>query len=168
MGSKLTIDIEGMAELQKRFKSLDEEGRKRVNSALNLSAVELRRDVIKSIRKRSGRYRQRYYWGKGRKGRKAGVRRGIVAYSSMPGTPPNSDTGNLIKNIRLSRTNAMKRTPVASVISGAIYSNHLEYGSKKSTGRGSGIKARPFMAPALRKKRAIFVARISQAIRGLL
>lgn len=167
MGDSLSIDLQGLTELKRRFDNLDTEGRKRVNRQLNANAVELRRDVIKSIRQRSGRYRKRYYWGKGRKGRQRGVRRGRVAYSSTPGKPPNSDTGNLVEMMRLSRTASMVRTPVAKVISGAKYSWHLEKGSDKTSGRGSGIEARPFMAPALRKKRNVFVARIKQAIRGV-
>lgn len=152
MGENIKIEVEGLHKLTLRFDNIDKEGRKRVARAINVNAMEFQREGRKQITKRTGRYR------KYKRGRK-------THYSSMPGAYPNSDTGNLRKNIRVtSRANMTRQA--AEVLSGAKYSRALEEGHKN---RGGGrTKARPFMSTMLRKKNKVFVARIKQAIRGVI
>lgn len=145
--NSITIELDGMEELKKRFASLGKEGRKRVNRAINVNAIEFHREVKNSITRNTGRYR-RYRRG------------GKWHYSSMPGSPPNSDTGNLRKNIRVT-SKATNARNYAEIISGAKYSAALE---KAKAPR----KKRPFMSPMVRKKNKVFVSRIKQAIRGIL
>ena len=57
--------------------------------------------------------------------------------SSAPGQAPASDTGNLVRNIKVVQVNQ----DVMQVESGATYSKDLEYGNSK-------MRARPFMFPA--------------------
>ena len=64
--------------------------------------------------------------------------------ASNPGEPPAADTQVLLKNIRgkVLRTGG-KTKATGRVISGANYSAYLEF--------GFGMKARPFLRPALEK-----------------
>jgi len=57
--------------------------------------------------------------------------------SSAPGQAPASDTGNLVRNIKVVQVNQ----DVTQVTSEAKYSKELEYGTSK-------MRARPFMFPA--------------------
>jgi HK97 gp10 family phage protein len=63
--------------------------------------------------------------------------------ASLPGNPPNSDTGFLASNIFIDKDNDGEG---ASVESRADYSNALEFGTSK-------MAARPFMQPALEENR---------------
>jgi len=65
----------------------------------------------------------------------------VSHWSSQPGSPPASDTGNLANNIS-SGVEKEGNSWVGRVISRAIYSAWLEFGTKH-------IEARPFMFPAL-------------------
>jgi HK97 gp10 family phage protein len=151
MADSLSVTVDGMEALEKRFIALDKEARQRVNRAVNVSAIEFHRDVVKTIRKPTGRYRQ---YKRGKTAISKGKKR--IHYSSMPGSPPNSDSGNLVKNTRITRRPTLRRS-WAHVVSGAKYASWLEDGTRK-------MKARPFWGPMLRKKRPIFVSRIRQAI----
>ena len=57
--------------------------------------------------------------------------------ASAPGQAPASDTGNLVRNIKVIQVNQ----DVTQVASGARYSKELEFGTSK-------MRARPFMFPA--------------------
>lgn len=62
--------------------------------------------------------------------------------ASLPGEPPNNDTGHLAGNIEATRTGDLS----AQVESKADYGAELERGTSK-------MAARPYMAPALQRKR---------------
>jgi len=146
MPDGITLEVDGLKEFGKRLEKLKKDARTRVNRQVNVNAIEFQREVRKSIRRRSGRFRQ-YPRGGGK-----------FHYSSTPSKPPNSDTGNLVKLIRVTRP-AFGRNSYATVMSGAKYSSILE--DKRGLNR-------PFFEPMLRKKRRIFAERMKQAIRGLL
>jgi len=57
--------------------------------------------------------------------------------SSAPGQAPASDTGNLVRNLKVVQVNP----DVTQVVSNAIYSKELEMGTSK-------MRARPFLFPA--------------------
>ncbi|OQW44356.1 MAG: hypothetical protein A4S16_03450 [Proteobacteria bacterium SG_bin6] len=61
---------------------------------------------------------------------------------SKPGEPPSNDTGVLARNIETNMVGPV----TAEVSSNAPYSQHLEFGTSK-------MAARPFMAPAVARKR---------------
>lgn len=68
---------------------------------------------------------------------------------SLPGQPPNEDTGALRRSIE-THIRAEGKSPVVEVAAGgpsAPYAPHLEYGTSK-------MAARPFMRPATDKHRA--------------
>lgn len=169
-GNAIEIRVDGLKELKERFASLDKEGRRRVNRAINLNATELQREVRKVITKNTGRYI------KYRRGGKA-------HWSSTPRRAPNSDTGNLKKLILVTQRSSSSRLG-AVVISGAKYSAALEFGHKITPRRGAlvtvrraptvegprrgHVAPRPFMFPTLEKNRKVFVARIREAIKGVL
>lgn len=74
---------------------------------------------------------------------------------SLPGAPPNQDTGHLGGNIE---TVALKPL-VVEVSSNASYSRALEYGTSK-------MAERPFMRPAVEKTRPEVRARVAAAIKA--
>lgn len=76
---------------------------------------------------------------------------------SLPGEPPNADTRLLDTSIET--TIASHSPPVVHVTSNAPYSAALEYGTSK-------MAERPFMRPAMRKKRAMVRKRVAAALRS--
>jgi HK97 gp10 family phage protein len=72
---------------------------------------------------------------------------------SLPGQPPNEDTGHLRTNIEVVQTGPLR----VEVSSNARYSAALEFGTSK-------MAARPFMGPAARAKRKEVVALVNKAI----
>ena len=75
---------------------------------------------------------------------------------SAPGQPPNADTRRLDSNI----DTAVVGQGVVEVTSRAPYSAALEYGTSK-------MAERPFMRPAVAKKRARAIQIIEQAVEKL-
>ena len=75
--------------------------------------------------------------------------------ASAPGDPPATDTGELKNNITM---NVVKRgqTLVGQIISGANYSEHLEFGTTK-------MEARPFLIPALKNNKRNIIKKFKQA-----
>jgi len=174
LASEFQIEVEGIQELAKRFGDLDKDGRKRMAKAINLNAVKFRREVRKSITKRTGRHKKYRRGGKNH-------------WSSSPRRAPNSDTGDLRKYIRIT-TRAGQTRLGAIVISGAKYSRALEEGftlkprrrtfvlASAANRRRSGpegpanykVAPRPFMKPMLKRLEKEFVARMKQSIIGIL
>lgn len=67
------------------------------------------------------------------------VRGGIRHQASAPGEAPATDTGNLVRSIRVDHQPASGR---ASVVVGAEYGAELEFGTRK-------MAPRPFLRPAV-------------------
>lgn len=72
---------------------------------------------------------------------------------SLPGEPPNQDTGVLANNIETAQISPQ----LVEVSSSAPYSAHLEFGTSK-------MAERPFMRPALAKKKREVAALIARAL----
>ena len=72
---------------------------------------------------------------------------------SLPGQPPNNDTGVLANNIETLETGPFHVT----VSSNARYSAALEFGTSK-------VAARPFMEPALQKNKKRITKRVAAAV----
>ena len=83
----------------------------------------------------------------------AGSVSGMGHVPSLPGEPPNNDTGVLKDNIEAARTGPM----VAIVGSYAPYSAPLEFGTSR-------MAARPFMIPARDKKRDEVAKMVADAV----
>jgi len=73
--------------------------------------------------------------------------------TSLPGQPPNEDTGILRTNIETTQTGPLR----VEVSSNAPYAVPLEAGSSK-------MAPRPYMGPATRNKRAEVVAGVRAAV----
>lgn len=168
MANAIDVRLDGIKELAESFKKLDKDGRKRVSRAINENAVDFRRSVAKTIRKNTGRY-IKY------------KRKSHVHWSSSPKRAPNSDTGNLVKNLRITQRASGSQLG-AVVISGAKYSQALEFGHKIKPRRGAlvtvrrqptvqgprrgRVEPRPFMFPMLKRKTRQYIANIKQAMNG--
>ena len=146
MSNTIKIKVLGDKELKKRLKDLSAEGKQEVTKQLNLNALDYVNSVRKSIRRNTGKYRPY-------------KRGGRTHWSSRPGTPPNSDTGNLVRRIEVTRIS--RNGKPAIVKSGAKYSAALEFARKKK-------RKRPFMLPMLEARRKLYTLRIKRAIRKLL
>lgn len=72
---------------------------------------------------------------------------------SLPGEPPNNDTGVLKSNIEAIQTAPLR----AEVSSNAPYAAALEFGTSR-------MAARPYMGPAVRNKRKEITAKIVEAV----
>lgn len=70
------------------------------------------------------------------------TRNGVSHTASSPGSPPRSDTGTLINQIR---TEYEDGGLTGVVVSAAEYAKHLEFGTEN-------LEARPYMRPALQNK----------------
>ena len=75
---------------------------------------------------------------------------------SLPGQPPNRDTGHLDTNIET--TVEAQNPPTVHVTSHAEYSAALEYGTSK-------MAERPFMRPATEKNRKNVSSKVAAAVR---
>lgn len=75
---------------------------------------------------------------------------------SLPGQPPNRDTGHLDTNIET--TVQAQNPPTVHVTSHAEYSAALEYGTSK-------MAERPFMRPATEKNRKNVSSKVAEAVR---
>lgn len=87
-------------------------------------------------------------------------RGGKIHWSSPPGTPPNSDLGNLAASIRHRKINRTR----AEVNVGVEYGIPLEIGWIAKN--GNHVPARPFLAPAVGRHEKPFVAAIKAVLRG--
>jgi len=68
-------------------------------------------------------------------------RGGVTHQASAPGEPPKTDTGALMRSIRVEHTPG---SGTARVVVGAKYAAELEFGTKK-------MAPRPFLRPAIAK-----------------
>ncbi len=75
---------------------------------------------------------------------------------SLPGQPPNRDTGHLDTNIET--TVEAQNPPTVHVTSHAEYSAALEYGTSK-------MAERPFMRPATEENRKNVSSKVAEAVR---
>jgi len=131
-----------MEALLDRFIGINPRVSKEMRFAINRGAREVRNTAMKSINQMS-------------RGRVYGKHR-----ASRAGDAPNKDTGNLIRNIRVStgRGNALKGY-YATVEAVTPYAVALEKGTKN-------MKPRPFMKPALKKNQKLINDLVRKAIRS--
>jgi hypothetical protein len=81
-------------------------------------------------------------------------------YSSPPGSPPNSDTGNLANSIG----HRMTGKTSAEVFVSAKYGVPLELGWMSKS--GNHVPARPFLRPAVEKEAPVFQAAVKVILKG--
>ena len=140
--------IIGMKELKGRLKNLPETARKPMADLLLSAAVDTATEAKRLVQRgpKSGRmYR----------------RRSVIHRASAPGQPPATDTGFLAAHIRASM--ARGKRLAAEAVSGAEYSDMLEFGTSR-------MGARPFMTPAFehakdgfKKRRKVFLKKFTRS-----
>lgn len=127
--------IKGAEAHSRRLKSIAQKTAKEVVRALYLAGQEIELEAERSIASGS-------ISGKGH-------------IPSLPGQPPNRDTGFLDTNIET--TIVSQNPPTVHVTSNAPYSGFLEFGTAR-------MAERPFMRPAARKKRGKAIAIVRRAV----
>lgn len=152
----VTIRLEGSDQMRAALREMSGEVRDEVSKAVIGTALDLRDDVIKSIRQPGTGRTYTHHFFTNSKGRlRQGKKRAAPHTASAPGMPPASDTGRLIQTIVFERINEL----TASVGSNLAYATYLEYGTLK-------IAPRPFFRPAVERIRDTFNRRLEAAISG--
>tara|TARA_Y100000114_G_C11527034_1_gene216188 strand:+ start:42 stop:491 length:450 start_codon:yes stop_codon:yes gene_type:complete len=135
---RVSIQVKGIKEALSALKNLQNNLEEPFREVIQGGAQLIRGEAIKSIQSgpKSGRVYEKY---NPRRTHKA----------SAPGEAPASDTGNLVRNIRVVQENK----DLIKVESNASYSQFLEFGTSK-------MLARPFLFPATERSRP----KIAQAV----
>ena len=125
---KTRIEIKGDKEFADLISKMRKELPKRLDAALFTGSLDTMNEAKKSIQahQSSGNVYQRG---------------NITHTASQAGSPPNSDTGNLVKNITIQK---LKNGYDVGSRKGAPYGVALEFGTSK-------MAARPWLTPAFRK-----------------
>ena len=126
----------------------------KITLVVGKAAADVEANAKDSIVTNSGQY-QEYRSGKDNE---------IVHWSSPPGSPPNSDTGNLANSINHSMMASRAKGVTALVKADAKYAVPLELGWTSKG--GNTVPARPFMIPALMKVRPAFIRAMRAILRG--
>ena len=156
----IELKIQGLDALNKKLSGITKEASIDIRKAVNAGALMVRTTAKALIRKPSY---GRVYGGKvsfrrvTRRQERAGRTRGTarsqkIHIASKPGDAPNTDTGNLIRNIRVSSgKGTARRGYYATVKVTTPYAMRMEYGGSHIAGNGRTIqnRPRPFMRPAL-------------------
>ena len=123
-----TIKVQNLQKVIKAFRTLSKDMKPDLQEVIKGGAQLIRGEAVKSIQTgpKSGKVYTRYNPTR-------------THISSAPGEAPASDTGNLVRNIRVKQ----KSQDIVTVESGASYSKFLEYGTSK-------MQARPFLFPAFK------------------
>ena len=128
---EVKIQVKNLEQTLRKFNALDKDLKEPFREVVKGGAQFIRGEAIKSIQTgpKSGRLYEKY-----------NPRR--THRASAPGQPPASDTGNLVRNIKVNQ----KNKDVAEVQSNAPYSAFLEFGTSK-------MLPRPFLFPAFEKSK---------------
>ena len=144
----IEFKVDGVSALLDLFGKIPKDVSVGMRKAVNQGALMVQRDAFRAIKKHSA---GRLY-----------TRRGKKHVASKAGDAPNTDTGNLIRNIRVSTgRGSMNKGYSAEVKAVTPYALRLEYGQGR-------IKARPFMRPALEANKPKIKKLILKALRGAL
>tara|TARA_Y100001937_G_scaffold9347_1_gene11516 strand:- start:191 stop:640 length:450 start_codon:yes stop_codon:yes gene_type:complete len=146
---KIEVKVKDINKVLGRFKKLDKDLEEPFREVVKGGGQLIRGEAVKSIQTgmKSGRIYEKY-----------NPRR--THRASAPGEAPASDTGNLVRNIRVEQ----KTKDIVNVESRANYSKFLEFGTSK-------MLARPFLFPAFEKSKSKILQatfkRVQKAIDGL-
>lgn len=125
-----------------RFDTITDNIIKKTKQAADTGAVQVRAQAYKLVERVSP-------------GSRDGIRRGNKEVKIAPkGQPPNSDTGNLAKNIKVSTSmgTAMRGKAYFAVVRAYATAKRKKGGKKKKFDYAAHLeKTHPYMAPALKK-----------------
>lgn len=124
------VDVRGDEDIIAFMVALKTKGVEIVEDEIYKSVVDIRNDIIKSMRNTHRKFGTYYKVGKKRKGHKP----------SAPGFPPAINSGNLVNRIFVQRVVGGSWLYLENV----IYSVYLEEGTKN-------MEARPFFEPAINR-----------------
>lgn len=143
---EVNISVKNIDKVMKNLSNLQKDLEKPFREVIKGGAQEIRKEAVKSIQtgSKTGRIYEKY-----------NPRR--THRASAPGESPASDTGNLVRNIRV----IDKGQDEVIVKSNAPYSAYLEYGTSK-------MLARPFLFPAYEKsKKKIIKATFNRVVKAI-
>ena len=131
----------------------------KLSFAVGKAAGDIEARAKKSIEMSSGQYKERV----------SGLNKDITTWSSPPGTPPNTDIGNLANSIGSAMTGQYSAVvkagnPIGKATQQAKYAVPLELGWH--TKSGTYVPPRPFMRPAVEYVDPIFRKAITVILRG--
>jgi len=131
MSGALKVQVLGQAEMDERLQRINLASRKYLSKELTRWAIKAHKSAVDSIQ---GGTKTGHEYRKGKGGK-------IAHRASAPGEAPATDTGELVRGLRVMPSN--EHTLSAFVASTAPYSWWLEFGT-------SQMAARPFMHPAFK------------------
>lgn len=134
-------DPTGADGISKRLEQLAKTMGATVNNGIVKTAIDVRNDAITSIQREQSSG-QVY------------TRGSITHLASAPGDAPNTDTGNLVRNIAFENP----RQGLAFVGTSVEYGKHLEFGTR-------AMDARPWLRPAMDKNQSKLQSNITNAIK---
>lgn len=162
-----TVRLDGAKELQAALKRASADVKAAVSDAVEATALELRANVVKSLRKpgRGVTYYRIYDAASGYTNIFAGDSEGYVTSvkgrmnldeihrASAAGDPPSTDSGMLLSSIYFDKIGQL----TALVGTDVKYAEHLEYGT-------ISMAARPFFRPAVDAIKPKYIGRLERAI----
>lgn len=134
--------LRGSEKLLRKLQSLSTGANQEIASALNETAFKINEKMVNSVQE-SGSSGREYT-----RGNKKHV-------ASAPGSPPNTDTGQLVRSMYVDRATANHL--VARIGADAPYAKYLEFGTSR-------MDARPFLEPAFNE----FKDEVNEKIRDLI
>jgi HK97 gp10 family phage protein len=135
--------IKNLGKLDKKIDTLRKMMDDKIMAALESSAMTIRTNAVKLIQMQSpGEPYIRYKNGRSRTG-----------VASPAGSPPNTDTGNLVKSIQVER---IKDGVSVGSRESAPYGKFLEYGTSK-------MAERPWLRPAFNLSKKIIYVKLARA-----
>lgn len=164
----IKAEVVGMKAFKAHLGELPYDVAKEVRKAINQGALMVKSSAQLSIKRLSaGRVYVKAAAKKTKSGKFGKGSKTKIHIASKPGDPPNMDTGNLWRNIRVSTGhNILGRGYFALVRAATPYATRLEYGGRDK--RGVYIAPRPFMRPALKRNVGQIQGMIKAAIRKAL
>lgn len=149
------VRIEGLDTLIKLFPTMEKQILSETKKAVAASALLIQNEAKDSMRKSKGG--KTYRRGALKRSKNGKITASKYHRASAPGEAPAVDTGRLINSIN-HKLSGLTATVGIHDITKVKYGKFLEYGTAK-------IKARPWLFPALEKKRKHIEARISEGMK---
>jgi hypothetical protein len=142
--TRVSIDIQGGAQLEAALKKLGKDGQDALSKVVIATGIELRGDIVKKYQRgpASGRVYQRG---------------NIIHQASAPGEAPATDTGRLASSVEFRTQNRFNATVGSNVVYGAF----LEWGTRN-------IAPRPAWRPAVEDAGPKYVKRLEDALQKVM
>jgi phage gpG-like protein len=160
--ARVSIDIQGGAQLAAALKKLGADGERAISQAVNATGIEVRSDIIKRYQRgpKTGAVYTEIFRTINGKAVPIGPRQGnnlsASHRASAPGEAPATDTGRLASATEYKNTGKFTAEVGNSVIYGAM----LEFGTQKIAPRPAWVPAVEWAAPRYVKRLETALARL--------